>query len=483
MLSYGRSRIFFEDKNTMKITIFSCSAGGLIASACLAEFGFSVSIVDFDEKKIADLQNGVVKTYEPGLDFILKKAQQKRLVEFSTDIETGLLDSEAAIIALSTTNKTTYEIDLKEFYASVQLIASKLKNTGYLPIIITSTVSIGVCSNIKRMIKGLRPDLVYGKNYSIICYTHFFRDGSAINDFLNPSRIIIGSDENPERAKEIIKKIFAPILHDDVRMIETNFESAELIRNASCGLALMKATFVNEIANLCSKVGADIDTIIKGIGLDEQAKGSNDIGVTPAAGGKIVRTSKILADTGGMLGAELLTLKGAIESNSQRSECIVQQIVSKIGQSDETNHKIVSIFGLTFKAHTEYIQGYVSMSVIKKLLELKFYILAYDPAYSNIGKQNKNLAEGLVANENFELCNTAYDAVGQSDAVVIMTNWPEFLNLNFNKIHELMNKSKGRAPIIIDFRNMFSAEEMKNFDYVSQGRVGMKGEMVARCRS
>ena len=453
----------------MKITIFSCSSGGLIASACLAELGLQISIVDFDAQKISDLHNGIYQTYEPGLDFMLTKAREKKRIDFSTNIDDGMKDSEAVIVAVSTTSKTTFAIDLKQLHKAIEEIANTLKSTEYMPIIITSTVQSGTCENLKRLVLTLRPELVYGKHYSIICYTCFFRDGSAISDFLNPSRVIIGCDEQPERASAIIHKIFNQILHENIPVVITNFESSELIRNTSYCFALIKSAFINEIATLCSKTGADIDSVIDGIGLDK-AIGRDGLHITPGIGGVIPRAANMLVDLAEIFGTDLPTLQGAIKSNSERAETIIHQIISKIGINNKSSHKTITILGLTVKPHTDDIRNSVSVRVITNLLKIdNINIFAYDPAYTNTNAKTCKLPQEIMQNKNFTLKNTVYEAANQSDAMIILTNWPEFLCMNLNKIYELMNKKQTNNPIIIDFHNMFAFDEMKNFDYVPQG--------------
>lgn len=457
----------------MKIAIFGGSPSGLVFAACLAEFGYTISLMDFSPKKIDFFKLGNFDIYEPGLDFLLQKALTKQSLEFSMDISKSLENAEVIIISLSTTNKDTFDIDLTQFYIDMKNIIAKLNNTKYTPIIVISTINVGVCTNIKRSIEILRPDLIYGQHYIVLSYNCFLRDGSAINDFLNPSRIVIGydlCDEKQEKLQEIIQKIFAPILHENLPNIITNFETAELICTASCSFSVIKSAFINEIALLCSKIGADIDTTIKGLRLDKSISNEGLL-ITPGAAGLNPRMAKILTETAEMLGSDLTTLKGAIKSNINMVTKIVQQIISVINLESEGKNITVSILGLTFKAHTNDIRSSVSIDVIKQLLNLDVNILAYDPAYNNTNCPTIKLPKEIAKHKNFSLVKTVYEAAEQSDAIVIMTNWPEFLSVNWIKISELMNTKKQNNPIMIDFRNMFTFEEMKNFKYIPQGKI------------
>jgi UDPglucose 6-dehydrogenase len=353
----------------------------------------------------------------------------------------------------------------------MEQIALSLKNDGYTGIIIKTSVPIGTCSIISKNMRYMRPDLVPGEHYDIIANPGMLREGSAVHDFMSPSRILIGLKSDSPKAKDMISKIYASQMKLNIPFVYSDFETIELIRAATIGFIVTKMAFINEMAELCDRCGADINMLIKGISFDNGI-GSKYFRVSPGIGGtSYPRTARILADTASSFGMDLHIISSALVSNNVRVSGIKDKIMRLI--ADENGNGIgkrVSILGLSFKQLTSDIRESASIFVIQELLKEGVEVYAYDPLYKLDSEEISQIPQELLANKNFHLAESVYEAVTQSDIAVIMTNWSEFMSLDFKKIHELMNKKPGDKPVILDYRNMFTKSEMGDFKYVSQGQ-------------
>lgn len=455
----------------MHITIVGGGYVGLVSAICFCEFGFNVSIVDLNESRLEKLKNGIPTVCEIGLEQGLKKHSKSKSLSFSNDISDSIKDTDAVIIAVATTKPGGIDSDLSNLHETIREIALSLPNDRYIGIFIKTSVPVGTCSIVANNFRFMRPDLIPGKDYDIIANPGFLREGSAIHDFMTPNRAVIGTESNSSKALELSSKIYDSLLKMNVPFIYTNFETAELIRSATIGFISTKMAFINEMADLCDRVGADINSVIKGIALD-QGIGCKSLRVSPGIGGtSFPRTIRILSNTADSLGLDLDVLNGVIKSNTERLSNIKDRIIKLIEDENSISSKRVAILGLSFKPLTSDIRESASVFVINDLLNLGIQVYAYDPLFKPGSKENRKLSEKILSDSNFHLSDSVYEAVNQSDIVVIMTNWAEFVSLDFVKIHELMNKKIGENPVILDYRNMFSKSDLPNFNYISQGTL------------
>lgn len=455
----------------MKITVIGGQWLGLVVSGCYSEFGFSVELIDENEERIDNLKNNITNLYEPGLESLLRKNNEKGTLNFSTKINNFTQESDAIIISIDTIGKDGSDMDLSKIYKTVNEISLSLRRDKYTAIIIKSITPIGTCSTIKRTINFMRPDLTEGEHYDIISNPDFFREGSAIRDFLIPDRVIIGVDNESKKAKALILKLYEAIITPETPIISTDLETGELIRHSTTAFVLSKIALMNELSDLCDRVGTDINKLIKGLGVDSRI-GPKWLSVIPGVGGaSVIRTARTLLNTAENLGCDLKILKGALDSNSNRVFYLIGKIRSYIEDSAGIEGKKLTILGLAFRSQTDDIVESASIHIIKELLKLGAEILLYDPAYKANSANLTNIPKDIINNEKFVVTSSVYEAANQSDALIIMTSWMEFREIDFYKICELMNKKDGKKPIIIDFTNMFSKDELQNFKYISYGNI------------
>lgn len=454
----------------MNVVVIGGGYVGLTSAICYCEFGFDVLLIEKDENRLALLEKGISVSSEVGLESGLQKHIKNKAIHFSNTIEEDIKNADAIVISVATTTPSGPDSDLTTLHEVIQEIALSLTPDKYTGIFIKTSVPIGTCTIIANNMRFMRPDLTPGKHYDIIANPSFLREGSAIHDFINPNRVLIGFEtDNSKKAKELALKIYASLVNLSVPFIFTNFETAELIRAATIAFITTKMTFINEIAELCDRVGANINTVIKGIALD-QGIGYKAFQITPGYGGtSYPRTVRILSNTANCLGLDLNVLNSVISSNTKRISSIKDRILSIIQDSENNLNKRVAIFGLSFKPLTSDIRESASISVIKDLISQSLDVSVYDPAYNPKSKEVNKIPQDIRESEKFHLEDSAYDATNQSDILVIMTNWAEFMTLDFKKISELMNKKRNEKPIILDYRNMFSKEDLPDFQYISQG--------------
>ena len=456
----------------MKITVVGGGWGGVVSAVCYAEFGFCVEVVDANEKRIEDLKNNITPFYEPGLDELIQRLQDNGDIKFSnnsSDFCANDSNEEIIAIAMGIVGANGEDSDLTALYEVISDISLNLRPDKYVAIIIKSTVPVGTCSIIKRNIKFVRPDLTPGEHYDIISNPSFIREGAAIHDFMNPEKVIIGIDHESKKAKEVVLEIYKSMVCSNVPFVFTDFDTAELIRYATTGFVVTKIAFMNELAELCNRIGADVNMLSKGVGLDTRV-GPKLLKVSPGFGGSSYpRNARILVETANTLGVELNILKEVIKSNNDRIQSLTQRVLCCLEDENGVAGKNVSVLGLSFKAQTDDISESTSIVMIKGLLKSGVNVFAYDPMYKPSSKKLNSIPEEIRCNNRFSVTSSVYEAASQSDALVLVTDWMEFRGIDFGKILELMNKKIGAKPLFVDFRNMFSSAEMKEFEYISQG--------------
>lgn len=431
----------------MKITVIGSGYVGLVAGACFANYGFNVCCYDNDASKIELLQKGKIHIHEPGLEELVKKNLGKSL-QFSNDIEV-LNQANLLIIAVGTPEGEDGSADLKYIDAVVGDIARVSRNDTF--ILIKSTVPVGTANRVRETLKKLRPET----KFDIISNPEFLREGSALRDFDLPDRIVIGCSS--EEAKSMALSLYKPLNNKDVPIFVTKNVTAEIIKYAANSYLAMRIAFINEMADICEKIDADVSEVAQGIGYDSRI-GRHYFHVGPGFGGSCFpKDTKALSKIAADVDSSSKIVNAVIESNQHRKEKMAQKIIDAL--EGDVQGKIVAVLGLTFKADTDDMRDSASLTIIPKLLKAGLKIQAYDPSNPAYAKK--------VFGAAIELKGSINDALQNADIAVIITEWAEFELLDFSQVKKLM-----KTPTLVDLRNLFSPQEMKGtgFKYISIGR-------------
>ena len=441
----------------MNITIIGTGYVGLVSGTCFSEFGFNVTCVDKDTNKIDNLQNGIIPIYEPSLEDLVKKNMIAKRLSFSTSLSKVFKDSDAIFIAVGTpTNVNNNKADLKYIYDVIREIADLIDINDNPKLIVTkSTVPVGTGKEIESYILNYRNELKIGKNFDIASNPEFLREGSAIEDFMRPDRVVCGVSS--EFAKSILKTLYRPLNLRETPILFTKRETAELIKYASNGFLATKITFINEMADICEKVGADVQDVAKGIGLDGRI-GSKFLHPGPGFGGSCFpKDTRALAEIGKESGARTNLIETVIKVNESRKINMVKKITDAV---DSIENKTIAVLGITYKPNTDDMRESPSLVIVPELLKRAKNVKVYDPVGMNNAKTMSEF-DGVIWKEN------TFSCIENTDAIVIITEWNEFRALDFIKIKKILNK-----PIIIDLRNIYKHDTMREagIKYISVGR-------------
>ena len=432
----------------MDIAVIGTGYVGLVTGAGLADFGNDVTCVDIDEKKISALKAGKIPIYEPGLDKIVSRNVSEGRLQFSTDLGEAIRSSRAIFIAVGTPPKPDGSADLRYVEEVARTIAKHMN--GPKLVITKSTVPIGT----GRMIERILAEAGTGHKGSIVSNPEFLREGSAIEDFMKPDRVVIGASDRESIA--LMKEIYAPLHSLEIPFVVTNVESSELIKYASNGFLATKISFINEIAVLCELIGGDVQDVARGIGLDSRI-GPKFLQAGPGFGGSCFpKDTSAVADIAKQYGYEFEIIEAVMRVNDAIKLRMVEKVVRVLGGS--VKGKTIALLGLAFKPETDDMRDSPTIPLINGLQEKGAVIRAYDPqAMNNAGKMFKNVT----------FCHDAYETAQGADALVIATEWNEFRALNLQRI-----KGQLKQPVIIDLRNVYDPQRMKSegFTYVSVGR-------------
>ena len=433
----------------MRVAMIGSGYVGLVSGACFSEFGIEVICVDKDADKIARLQGGEVPIYEPGLDELLARSAADERLTFSTDLVAAVAGADAVFIAVGTPSRRgDGHADLAYVHQAAREIAAALN--GYTVIVTKSTVPVGTSREVARIVREARPDA----DFDVASNPEFLREGSAIGDFMRPDRVVIGTDS--ERAREVMRQIYRPLYLIETPIIFTEPETAELIKYAANAFLATKITFINEIAELCEKVGADVHDVARGIGLDGRI-GRKFLHPGPGYGGSCFpKDTLALVRTAEQAGAPMRIVETVVEVNAARKKAMAGKIIAHCGGSVEG--KTIAVLGLTFKPNTDDMREAPSLDIIPALQGAGARVRAYDPAGLEAAKR---LLDGVV------WCAGVYEAMEGADALVIVTEWNAFRALDLARVKRLM-----KAPVMIDLRNIYDPEEMSaaGFRYASVGR-------------
>lgn len=439
----------------MHIGIIGTGYVGLVTGACFAEFGLFVTCVDKDEKKIKSLKKGIIPFYEPGLDELVKRNIKQGRLKFTTKIKDAVESSLVIFIAVGTPPRGDGSADLKYVEQVAKEIAMHID--GYKIIVTKSTVPVGtgekireiISSEIRRGEKNLKEQV----DFDIVSNPEFLREGAAIEDFMRPNRIVIGTKS--QHAVAIMKDLYKPLYLIETPFVITNVETAELIKYASNSFLAAKISFINEMANLCEKVGADVHMVAKGMGLDRRI-GSKFLHTGPGFGGSCFpKDIKALLSLAEKHGVEVNVVKAAIKTNERQREIAAEKIKREL---KELKNKKIAMLGLSFKPNTDDMREAPSVFIIQKLLEEGAKINAYDPVAM---KNAKEILPGV------KYCKDIYDTAKGADALVIVTEWNQFRNLDLERIRKIL-----KQPYFFDLRNIYEPAKMKKlgFKYFCTGR-------------
>jgi UDPglucose 6-dehydrogenase len=437
----------------MKIVVVGSGYVGLVTGACFAESGITVTCVDVDAEKIKNLKNGTIPIYEPGLEDIVKRNVEKKRLFFTTDLKDGIDGSEVIFIAVGTPPGEDGSADLKHVLGVGKEIGQIIKS--HIVVVTKSTVPVGTSEKIRKVIINELDKRKASITFDMASNPEFLKEGAAVEDFLKPERIVIGVDN--DKTAEIMKRLYMPFVLNNHPILFMDIASAEITKYAANAMLATRISFINEIANLCDILGADINNVRKGIGSDSRIGSKFIYPGTGYGGSCFPKDVKAIIKTAEDNGYELNVVK-AVEKANDYQKVIVFNKMMLFFKSNLKN-KVIGIWGLSFKPKTDDIREASSLVLIEKLLEAGAKIKAYDPAAMSETKK-------LVGNK-IEFAKDPYQAVMGADAMVLMTEWSEFHLPDFKRMAELM-----RGRVIFDGRNIYDPVEIRKegFEYFGIGR-------------
>ena len=421
---------------------------GLVTGACLADFGNTVRCIDIDEAKIEKLKRGEMTFYEPGLQEIVKRNIDRGRLTFSTDINCGIEDSTVVFVAVGTPMGDDGKADLRYVEMVAKSVAENLND--YKVVVLKSTVPAGTSSVVERVINE---NATSKHDFDVVSNPEFLREGSAVEDFMQPDRIVIGAPT--ERAKEVMAEIYRPLIQQDKPIVMTDVNTAQMIKYASNAFLATKISFINEVANLCEKFGADVSVVAKAMGLDSRI-GSRFLRAGAGYGGSCFpKDTRALVKTAETVGDEMKVVRAAIEVNDRQRYLMVEKILKAGG---DVKGKTIALMGVAFKPDTDDMREAPAIDMARELMDRGASIRAYDPVAMEFAKP---MMPGV------EFCGDVFEAATGADIVVFVTEWNEFMDLDFEKMKSLM-----KAATIVDCRNIYDPERMAGmgFRYFSVGR-------------
>jgi UDPglucose 6-dehydrogenase len=437
----------------MRIAMIGTGYVGLVSGACIADFGHHVVCVDKDTGKISALERGEIPIFEPGLKDIVRTNVKEGRLSFATTLTEPVRDADAVFIAVGTPSRRgDGHADLSYVYDAAREIAAALQ--GFTVIITKSTVPVGTGDEVERIIQDTRPDA----DAVVVSNPEFLREGAAIHDFKHPDRIVVGTDD--ERAKKVVAEIYRPLSLNQAPILYTTRRTAELIKYAANAFLATKITFINEIADLCEKVGADVQQVARGIGLDNRI-GSKFLHAGPGFGGSCFpKDVRALIKTAQDQEVPLRILEAVASANDTRKRAMARKVAAMFG--GVLRGKTVAVLGLTFKPNTDDMREAPSLSVIAALQDMGAKVKVFDPAGM---EQAKDVLKDVDYSEG------PYDCVDGADALVIATEWEQFRALDLDRLRDLM-----ACPVIVDLRNVYQPEDMSRhgFAYSCVGRPPTK---------
>ncbi|HEX7822385.1 MAG TPA: UDP-glucose/GDP-mannose dehydrogenase family protein [Sphingobium sp.] len=433
----------------MKVTMIGAGYVGLVSGACFADFGHDVVCVDKDERKIAALKNGQIPIFEPGLDHLVAGNVAAGRLSFTTDVAAAVSGANAIFIAVGTPSRRgDGHADLSYVYAAAEEIAAAL--TGFTVIVNKSTVPVGTGDEVERIVREANPDA----DFAVVSNPEFLREGAAIDDFKRPDRIVIGGDDT--RALDVMRQVYRPLHINRSPIVEMSRRGAELTKYAANAFLAVKITFINEIADLCEKVGADVQEVARGIGLDNRI-GSKFLHAGPGYGGSCFpKDTLALLKTSQDYDAPQRIVEAVVAVNDNRKRAMGRKVIHAMG--GDVRGKTVAVLGLTFKPNTDDMRDSPAIAVVQTLQDAGATIRAYDPEGTD---------QARLVLTDVEYCRNAYEAMEGADALVIVTEWDAFRALDLDRVKSLLSQ-----PILVDLRNVYPRDLVENagFSYWGVGR-------------
>ncbi len=434
----------------MRVTMIGAGYVGLVSGACFADFGHDVICVDKDSTKIDNLRNGHMPIFEPGLEELVASNMKSGRLSFTLDLAQAVRGANVVFIAVGTPSRRgDGHADLSFVEAAAREIGAELE--GFTVIVNKSTVPVGTGDMVEALIREVRPD----GEFAVVSNPEFLREGAAIVDFKHPDRVVIGTDD--ERARTVMRELYNPLSVNKTPIVFTDRRSSELIKYAANAFLAVKIAFINEMADLCEKVGGDVQEVSRGIGLDDRI-GHKFLNAGPGYGGSCFpKDTLALIKTATDCGSPVTIVSATVAANSSRKLRMVDKISVAVG--GEFAGKTIGIFGLTFKSNTDDMRDAPSLDIIPALQARGARVQAYDP-------------EGMVEAKKYlpdiVYCRSPYEAANNCDAVVILTEWDEFRALDFQKLGSVMSER-----VMVDLRNIYTPEAIRSrgFKYVSIGRA------------
>ena len=430
----------------MKITVVGTGYVGLVSGTCFAETGIDVVCVDIDQKKINKLNNGQIPIYEPGLEDIYKRNVEKGRLTFTTNLEESIKNSDVVFIAVGTPPDEDGSADLKYVLGVAREIGRTMDH--YMVIVTKSTVPVGTSAKVKKVVLDELRKRGESISFDMASNPEFLKEGSAVNDFLKPDRIVVGIES--EKAQKVMRRLYKPFLLNGHPILFMDITSSEMTKYAANSMLATRISFINDIANLCEIVGADIDSVRKGIGSDARIGNKFIYPGTGYGGSCFPKDVQALIKTADENGYSLDILK-AVESVNYRQKTVLFAKIVNHFNGDVKNRKF-ALWGLAFKPKTDDMREAPSLVIIEKLLKAGAQVVAYDPVAMNEGKR--------ILGDKIEFAKDEYDACVDADALVLVTEWPEFRQPNFRVLQKLLKNC-----VIFDGRNIYDPEEMGELSY------------------
>jgi UDPglucose 6-dehydrogenase len=434
----------------MKIAMVGSGYVGLVSGACFADFGHDVVCIDKDESKIERLRSGVMPIYEPGLAELVAANVKAGRLSFSTDLASSIEDAAAIFIAVGTPSRRgDGHADLTYVYAVAQELAENIRTPTV--VVTKSTVPVGTGDEVERIIRESGTDV----KFAVVSNPEFLREGAAIGDFKRPDRIVIGAEE--EWARGVMREVYRPLFLNRAPILFTSRRSSELIKYAANAFLATKITFINEMADLCEKVGGDVQDVARGIGLDNRI-GSKFLHAGPGYGGSCFpKDTLALLKTAEDYNSPVRLVEAVVKVNDSRKRAMGRKVIEALG--GDARGKRVALLGLTFKPNTDDMRDAPSIAIVQTLLDAGAEVVAYDP-------EGMDAAAEIMP--EVTMAASTYAAVAGTDAVALVTEWDAFRALDFARVKSLMN-----APVLVDLRNVYDPTEARaaGFAYSSIGRV------------
>tara|TARA_R110000787_G_scaffold137458_9_gene250407 strand:- start:85885 stop:87201 length:1317 start_codon:yes stop_codon:yes gene_type:complete len=438
----------------MRVAMIGTGYVGLVSGACFSEFGVNVVCVDKDADKIAGLKQGRMPIYEPGLEDLVERNVQAGRLSFTTDLKEAVAGADSVFIAVGTPSRRgDGHADLSYVYAAAAEIAEAI--TGYTVVVTKSTVPVGTGTEVERIIREARPDA----KFDVVSNPEFLREGSAIEDFMRPDRVVIGAET--EAAQEVMRRLYRPLFLIETPIVFTSRTTSELIKYAANTFLATKITFINEVADLCEKVGANVHDVARGIGLDGRI-GKKFLHPGPGYGGSCFpKDTLALVRTAQDAGAPLRIVETVVDINDKRKKSMAGRIVTACDGS--VKGKKIAVLGVTFKPNTDDMRDSPSLDIIPALIEAGATVAAYDP---------EGMEEARKMLPDIEWCDDAYATMVDADAVALVTEWNQFRALDLDRVKSLL-----KSPVMVDLRNVYKPSDMieAGFTYSSIGRPGQAG--------